>query len=210
IWKYYSDFENEFIEDTYQKKNEEEVQLGDYVIDFTQMLQIRKDDRTKQRPIRREEVDVSRYLRGERFCSAGKPMKAFTITQYGGSKSTYGWYERNQVLCYPATRYSEILQQAANAHRDKMRLDTSNGSFLERLNAGLNALSDALTARKQNLHGLDQKELTIYRGCKLTEELIEEYTQNVGKLIQWLAFTSTTKDRKVAEVYGNTLFIINL
>ncbi|CAF1167041.1 unnamed protein product [Didymodactylos carnosus] len=57
---------------------------------------------------------------------------------------------------------------------------------------------------------LDQKELTVYRGCKLTEELIEEYTQNVGKRIQWLAFTSTTKDRKVAEGYGNTLFIINL
>ncbi|CAF1474205.1 unnamed protein product [Didymodactylos carnosus] len=116
VWKYYSDFANEFIEDAHQKKSEGEVQLGDYVIDFRQMLQIRKDNRTKQRPIKREEVNVSRYLREERFCFAEKPMKSFTITQYGGGKFTYGWHERNQVLCYPATRYSEIVEQAANGN----------------------------------------------------------------------------------------------
>lgn len=49
---------------------------------------------------------------------------------------------------------------------------------------------------------------TLYRGVTLTEEMIEEYKQNIGEEIRWSAFTSTTKDCQVAEQFGNTLFII--
>lgn len=53
--------------------------------------------------------------------------------------------------------------------------------------------------------------ITLYRGTILTEEMIEEYRQAIGKWIQWSAFTSTTKNRLVAEIYqGNTLFIITV
>ncbi|CAF1455523.1 unnamed protein product [Adineta ricciae] len=51
----------------------------------------------------------------------------------------------------------------------------------------------------------------LYRGATLTNEMIEEYKQVVGTEITWLSFTSTTKDRCVAEMYtGNVLFIITL
>jgi hypothetical protein len=41
--------------------------------------------------------------------------------------------------------------------------------------------------------------------------MIEEYSAAVGKHIVWPAFTSTTKDRQVAEMYSNNaLFIIEV
>ena len=46
----------------------------------------------------------------------------------------------------------------------------------------------------------------LYRGMALIKEMIEEYKQCVGAEIVWPAFTSTTKDRRVAEKFGNTLF----
>jgi hypothetical protein len=40
--------------------------------------------------------------------------------------------------------------------------------------------------------------------------MIEEYKQAINRFIVWPAFTSTSKDRGVAENFGNTLFIIRL
>jgi len=50
----------------------------------------------------------------------------------------------------------------------------------------------------------------IYRGMELTDQMIEEYREAVGEEIDWPAFTSTTKNRAVAEIWGNTLCIITL
>jgi len=51
----------------------------------------------------------------------------------------------------------------------------------------------------------------VYRGTRLSEEMIEEYRAAVGKRIVWPAFTSTTKVRQVAERFtGNALFIIEV
>ena len=55
------------------------------------------------------------------------------------------------------------------------------------------------------------EEQTIYRGMTLTDEMIQEYREAVGTEIGWPAFTSTTKNRLVAEMFsGNTLCIIKL
>ncbi|CAF4008723.1 unnamed protein product [Rotaria sp. Silwood1] len=51
---------------------------------------------------------------------------------------------------------------------------------------------------------------TVYRGATLINEMIEEYKQAVGTEIMWFSFISTSKDRRVAEQFGNTLFIITL
>ena len=50
----------------------------------------------------------------------------------------------------------------------------------------------------------------VYRGTNLTDEMIEEYKQAIGTRIRWLAFSSTSKDRRQAEQFGNTLFLISL
>lgn len=54
-------------------------------------------------------------------------------------------------------------------------------------------------------------EETVYRGCTLTKEMVEEYRQVIGTYIAWPAFTSTSKSREVAEMFtGNTLFVIRI
>lgn len=49
----------------------------------------------------------------------------------------------------------------------------------------------------------------LYRGTQLDKKMIESYKQSIGKIKTWDAFTSTSKNRKQAEAYGNVLFIIN-
>jgi hypothetical protein len=44
----------------------------------------------------------------------------------------------------------------------------------------------------------------------LTDEMVEEYKQAVGQKIIWSSFTSTSKDRREAEKFGNALFIISI
>src|SRR5690349_16404330 len=75
-WKRYSDFETEYIEEAYQRQ-EKEVQLNDYVINFKYNMQLHKDDRNRQRPVKRELVDVNSYVREERFCEPERTVKSF-------------------------------------------------------------------------------------------------------------------------------------
>jgi hypothetical protein len=56
-----------------------------------------------------------------------------------------------------------------------------------------------------------KEKLTVYRGCTLTDEMVDEYKQAVGKWIQWPAFTSASKSLLMAEIYaGNALFIMKI
>jgi hypothetical protein len=62
-----------------------------------------------------------------------------------------------------------------------------------------------------NLNNTLIEEQTIYRGMTLTDEMIKEYREAVNTDIDWPAFTSTTKNRNVAEMFvGNTLCIIKV
>lgn len=56
--------------------------------------------------------------------------------------------------------------------------------------------------------GKDSIKTDLYRGATLTDEMIDEYKNAVGTTIQWSAFTSTSRNRRMAESFGNTLFII--
>ncbi|CAF3293836.1 unnamed protein product [Rotaria sp. Silwood2] len=63
-WKRYSDFENDHIEEAYQRK-EKKVPLNDYVINFEYRMQQHKNG--NQMAIKREEIDFSQCVREERF-----------------------------------------------------------------------------------------------------------------------------------------------
>jgi hypothetical protein len=53
------------------------------------------------------------------------------------------------------------------------------------------------------------EEILLFRGMTLTDDNIDEYKQTIGKIIVWPAYTSTTKDPEVAEVFaGNTVVVI--
>jgi hypothetical protein len=58
---------------------------------------------------------------------------------------------------------------------------------------------------------VEGEEYIVYRGATLSEEMIGEYLEAVGKQIVWRGFTSTSKNRAVAEMFsGNALFIIRI
>ncbi len=51
---------------------------------------------------------------------------------------------------------------------------------------------------------------TVYRGLELKYTEIEAYKQHLGEWKTWPAYTSTSKDRQMAEMFGNALFIIEI
>lgn len=62
--------------------------------------------------------------------------------------------------------------------------------------------------------GVHSYQGTVYRGAWLQPGMIGRFQKEMkqkGKFLSWLSFTSTTKNRKVADIYsGNTLFEISL
>jgi hypothetical protein len=61
-----------------------------------------------------------------------------------------------------------------------------------------------------NLYDSEKENSTLYRGCKLSDEMIGDYKTGVGKQIIWSSFTSLSRLRKEAERFGDTLFIVQL
>ncbi|CAF1342002.1 unnamed protein product [Rotaria magnacalcarata] len=51
---------------------------------------------------------------------------------------------------------------------------------------------------------------TVYRGVTLDKQSIQYYKDAIGTFKYEYAFTSTSKDQKVAEVFGNSLLIIDV
>lgn len=51
---------------------------------------------------------------------------------------------------------------------------------------------------------------TVYRGVHFTHTEIEEYKNHIGEWKIWPAYTSTSKNRQMAEMFGNTLFVIEI
>jgi hypothetical protein len=51
---------------------------------------------------------------------------------------------------------------------------------------------------------------TVYRGIQLNLDSIHCYQEAIGTHKYWYGFTSTSRDREVAEIFGNTLFIIDI
>ncbi|CAF1226327.1 unnamed protein product [Didymodactylos carnosus] len=48
----------------------------------------------------------------------------------------------------------------------------------------------------------------VYRGAQLDEQMLRDYKNSVSEVRKWLGYSSTSKNRRLAENFGNTLFII--
>ena len=114
--------------------------------------------------------------------------------------SARGW-EREKELCacaarlYSAESFLYKLLNSTLRNRDDSKVDTL-GPFC------------FLLWRHVRSNRADDKDQVVYRGMQLTDEMLDEYKATIGRIIFWRAFSSTTKNRKVAEQFGNTLFII--
>ena len=86
-WTKYRDLEIDLIEEAYQK-NQPYVLLDRYRIDFEHLIQIKLNDETKQRPIKREiGSNHIKCLRENRFCST------LPVTSPPSSASSYGNFD---------------------------------------------------------------------------------------------------------------------
>jgi len=83
-WKRYSDFESDFIEEAFQKK-EEEIALDHCIINFRDNMQFNKNDKNQHNNVKREEVSVNDLIRKERF---NYPERAFQVKSF---ESKFRW-----------------------------------------------------------------------------------------------------------------------
>ncbi|CAF4332092.1 unnamed protein product, partial [Rotaria magnacalcarata] len=129
-WKRYPDFENKFIENSYQNQ-EKEVELNNYKIDFTRNIQFDKQYRYKQRPVKRQIIDISNYVRQERFCFPEEPLKSFA--NHGKEADLYtSWFIKYYEIAdtgyknlYPIAEFAaqgiliegKLLNQEFDAHQ---------------------------------------------------------------------------------------------
>lgn len=74
IWTRYSDFESEFIEETYQRMDTH-VRFDGYIIDLKSGIQSNVDSRSEQRLVKREELHLGNYVRQERFSYSQRVTK---------------------------------------------------------------------------------------------------------------------------------------
>jgi hypothetical protein len=73
-WKRYSDFESDFIEEAFQKK-EEEIAFDHCIINFRDNMQFNKNDKNQHNNVKREEVSVNDLIRKERFNYPERPIQ---------------------------------------------------------------------------------------------------------------------------------------
>jgi hypothetical protein len=110
-WKRYSDFQNQHIEEAFQRK-ENYVQLDDYVINFDHKVQFKKDGQNSQRPVKREEVDLRLYVRKERFSYPERAIRSFdNDCQF--EMDFAGRWEINHKSIVNAANFRDIAEWAA-------------------------------------------------------------------------------------------------
>ncbi len=109
-WTRYSDFENNYIEEAYQR-GQEDVQLNDYIINMAFGMQFKRDDRSRQRPVKREEVDVSQLVRQERFNYSDRAVNTCDRQWNDSHDFAMNWHVNYYVYLICST--SDVAKRAA-------------------------------------------------------------------------------------------------
>ena len=127
-WQTYSDIEMSIIEEAFQR-GDNEVPLDDYIIDLKRLVQMKKIDLSKQRPIQRISDVNLKCRREERFAlpcdkDSSHSRKSFEDEgQFRSPKFVEEWIKRN-----PRIRTREHIKKAAQGILDEGRL---LGKFVE-------------------------------------------------------------------------------
>ena len=109
-WKRYSDFENDFIEMAFQRK-EKQVQLSDYILDFQHNVQFKNDDRSRQRKVKRKVVDLSELVREERFAYPQRAVKSYDSHYKNDYDFRWQWLIANKQIVPNNKAIAELAAQ---------------------------------------------------------------------------------------------------
>lgn len=114
-WKRFSDFENNYIEEGFQRK-QKEVEIDEYVIDLEWYVQFNKKDKERQRPIERREIELSQFVREERFSYPIRVMRSYDNGWDKNKDFETKWEEQNKQLI-DEENYEAIAELAAKGKR---------------------------------------------------------------------------------------------
>jgi hypothetical protein len=126
---------------------------------------------------------------------------------------------RNAEAAYMAEK---IRQCSGRSRREAtelcMRLYTKDSFLYDALNkalrqcdlAKLDTLGPIAFLISNYSHAGNEFVGTVYRGVEFAHSENEAYKQAIGRWKSWPAYTSTSKNRALAEMYGHTLFIIEI
>lgn len=109
-WERFSDFEIEFIEVAFQRK-QKEVEINDYFINFQQNMQFKKTDRNRQRLVKREENDRAQYVREERFKYPERANKSFNNSRNMDQDLVYQWYSKHKQTTENCSAIAELAAE---------------------------------------------------------------------------------------------------
>jgi hypothetical protein len=255
-WTKYRDVEIDLIEEAY-RENKPYVLLDRYRVDFKYFIQIKLNDETKQRPVKRETNSTRKEcLRESRFgltlplASVSSSISSYNhhdawcpfLTAWFNSssgKQTFLDFPKCIEACAQgivreaalhdsnsnaeAAYMAEKIRQCSHKSRTEISVECihfyTKDSFLyyvlnkalrEQDYSKLETLGP-LCYMIRNYSRREQDYIgTVYRGTELSYIEIEAYKQHVNEWKSWPAYTSTSKDRQMAEIFGNTLFIIEV
>ena len=107
-------FKSEFIEEAYQRMDTE-VQLDGFVINFKSNTQMSLDGSDIQRPIKRGEIHLGRYVREERFCCCQKAIKSFESKADEENSFFSKWLSKNQRIKRDFSAIANLAAQGKSA-----------------------------------------------------------------------------------------------
>ena len=111
VWKRYSDFECDHIEEAFQRKDAE-VHLNDYLIDFKRKLQIKIDDPQQHTSVKREAIEMNNNVREERYLHTERATKSFGRESFR-PEFVKEWKNNFDDHVYGGFRYEGIVGLAA-------------------------------------------------------------------------------------------------
>ncbi|CAF1069811.1 unnamed protein product [Adineta steineri] len=174
---------------------------------------------------------TDRKRRSERFCLPPKMISnnkssntSVNVADWNGSKFVFEWHMRCQNL--ETLSFGDIMREALEGiHIEGKKIGQEHGlytaeSFVYRLiNTALrdNDLTkvDTLGAFCYLLFQFnfaqefnDLKFLgRVYRGATLSSSIVVEYERNIGNVCAWLSITSTSRQRKIAESFFDSIVL---
>lgn len=257
-WSKYRDIEIELIEEAFQR-GDSHVTLDRYRLDFSSLIQVRLDDETKRRPIKRETGSSQQMcVREHRFTSSIPVESTDTASSYGSHDAWcpfLKYWQETAAGIRACLRLAVGVEACAQGivKEAALRDDYSNTeaaymaeklrSCWQRTNSKIEVLEccikfytretflyktlntavrqcdrsklDTLGPLAYLLHEYSRMNTgftgTVYRGLTLTTTELESYRQPREQWLTWLSYTSTSKNREVAEMFGiNTLLIIQI
>lgn len=189
--------------------------LDEYRIDFRAFIQYNQTDPTIQFSVKRQPnchragcLREGRLSTAINCCAKGIAQEAAFLCENDQKKAN----EMAQELrAYKNKSRFEISKFCVHLYtRETFLYRTLNQALRDVDHSKVNTLGPFCFLLQSYTHGNNGFVGTVYRGVDLQPEMIALYKQAKGLIRTWPSFISTSKSQKLAEVYGNTLFIITI